>query len=103
MASGRLGANDLAATTNTTVYTVPAGKLATFNVSLTNRNATPVAVRLAMAATGTPTASEWLFYDYMLAGNNTVERTGLVADATKLLVAYAGATGVSVVAYGLED
>jgi hypothetical protein len=103
MASGRLGANDLAATTNTTVYTVPAGKLATFNVSLTNRNATPVAVRLAMAATGTPTASEWLFYDYSLAANNTVERTGLVADATKLLVAYAGATGVSVVAYGLED
>ena len=103
MASGRLGANDLAATTNTTVYTVPAGKLATFNVSLTNRNATPVAVRLAMAASGTPTAAEWLFYDHVIAANNTVERTGLVAEAAKLLVAYASATGVSVVAYGLED
>lgn len=103
MASGRLGANDLAATTNTTVYTVPAGKLATFNVSLTNRNAAAVTVRLAVATTGTPGLSEWLFYDYVLGGNNTVERTGLVADAAKLLVAYAGATGVSVVAYGLED
>lgn len=103
MASGRLGANDLAATTNTTVYTVPAGKLATFNVSLTNRNAAAVNVRLAVATTGTPGLAEWLFYDYMLAGNNTVERTGLVADASKLVVAYAGATGVSVVAYGLED
>ena len=103
MASGRLGANDLAATTNTTVYTVPTGKLATFNVSLTNRNSVPVSVRLAIASAASPTNSEWLFYDYVLNGQNTVERTGLVADAAKLIVAYASATGVSVVVDGLED
>lgn len=55
MASGRLGANDLAATTNTTVYTVPAGKLATFNVSITNRTSVAVSVRLAVASSSSPT------------------------------------------------
>ena len=103
MASGRLGANDLAATTNTTIYTVPTGKLATFNVSFTNRNSGSVSIRLALTLAATPTAGEWLFYDYVLAGNQTIERTGLVADAAKLVVAYSSTANVSVVAYGLED
>lgn len=103
MASGRLGVASPAATTNTTVYTVPALKLATFNVSITNTNATPVTVRLALAAAATPVAGEWLMYDYTLQGNSTIERTGLVAEAGRLVVAYCSGTGVSFVAYGLED
>ena len=44
---GRLGANDLAATTNTGVYTVPSGRKATVNLTICNRNATAVTVRVA--------------------------------------------------------
>ena len=33
---GRLGANDLAATTNTGVYTVPSGRKATVNLTICN-------------------------------------------------------------------
>lgn len=72
-------------------------------MSITNRNAVSVQVRLAVSSAAAPTAGEWLFYDYILAGNQTIERTGLVADAGKLVVAYASLANVSVVAYGLED
>lgn len=103
MASGRLGAVNLAATTNTTVYTVPASKTASFSVNICNRNASAVTVRLALAATGTPSAAEWIEYDANLPGNGVLERTGLMLDTGKLVVAYASAANVSVVAYGVEE
>ena len=53
---GRLGANDLAATTNTSVYTVPASTKATVNINVCNRNSSAVKIRLAIedGSTGTP-------------------------------------------------
>ena len=54
MATGRLGNVDIPATTNTTAYTVPVGTYAVANISLTNRNATSVNIRVAMATTATP-------------------------------------------------
>lgn len=103
MASGRLGAVDLAATTNTTVYTVPSAKTASFSVNICNRNASAVTVRLALAATGTPGAAEWIEYDAVIPGNGVLERTGLMLDTGKLVVAYASAANVSVVTYGVEE
>ena len=103
MASGRLGASDIAATTNTTVYTVPVGKTAAFSVSVCNRNTTAVMVRLALAATGTPGASEWIEYDVLLPASGVLERSGIVLDTGKLVVAYSSAANVSVVVYGLEE
>ena len=78
MASGRLGASDLAATTNTTVYTVPASKVAVATVSLCNRNAGGVAVRLAISTSGTPANADYIEYDTIIPGNTTLERSGLV-------------------------
>ncbi len=103
MASGRLGAASLAATTNTTLYTVPTSKLATFNVSITNTNSSNVTVRLALAAAAAPAAGEWLMYDYTLPAYSTIERTGLVLEAARLVVGYTSATNVNFVVYGLED
>ncbi|WP_136420285.1 hypothetical protein [Herbaspirillum sp. ST 5-3] len=102
MASGRLGASDLSATTNTSVYTVPASKVATVSVSICNRNATSVTVRLAVSTSGTPNDADYLEYDTTIDANSVLERTGIVMDETKVLVAYASGTGVSVVAYGFE-
>lgn len=103
MATGRLGVADLAATTNTTVYTVPTGKVAALSVSLCNRNGSAVSVRLALAASGTPDDSEWIEYGTAIAANGVLERTGIVLDAGKRVVVYGGATGVSAVVYGVEE
>lgn len=103
MASGRLGASDLSATTNTTVYTVPADTLAAFCVNICNRNTSSITVRLALAASGTPSAGEYLEYDTVIMGNGVLERTGLVLDAGKLVVAYSSTANVSVVVVGIEE
>lgn len=103
MASGRLGASDLSATTNTTVYTVPASTLASFCVNICNRNAASISVRLALASSGTPSAGEYIEYDSVVPGNGVLERTGLVLDAGKLVVAYSSAANVSVVVVGIEE
>lgn len=103
MATGILGQSSPAATTNTTVYTVPAATTATFNVSIVNTASTTTTVRLAIAATGTPAASEYLEYDTILPPNGVLERSGMVAGATENVVVYASATGLSVSVYGYEE
>ncbi len=103
MASGTLGQADLSATTNTTVYTVPAGKVASFNVNVLNRTASNVTVRMAISATNSPTNSEFLEYEATVPANGVMERTGLVASAGKNLVIYASSTGVSVNVFGFEE
>ena len=104
MASGRLGVADLSATTNTVIYTVPTGKTASFTVNVCNRATTAATVRLALAAnTSSVNASEYIEFDTGVSGNGVLERTGLMLDAGKGLVAYSNANSISVVAYGVEE
>ena len=103
MPTGRLGAADLTAAVNTSLYTVPATKVATFSVCFCNRTAQPALVRLAIAGSASPTVSEWLLYDILLVGNGSIERTGLILDAAKIAVAYSNIAGVSATAYGFEE
>ena len=104
MATGRLGTpTQLAATTNTTIYTVPSGTYAVFNVSLTNISNSSVTVRLAMASSGTPSTAEWIEYDTVIVGKGVLERTGIVLDAGKNVVAWASAaTSINVNVFGIE-
>lgn len=102
MASGLLGSADLTAATYTTLYTVPAATTASFSVCFTNRSTTMTTVRLAIAATGTPANSEFVTYDFVLQGNASYERTGLVAQTAKNVVVYAAAANVTALAYGYE-
>lgn len=92
-----------AAATNTTVYTVPAGKLASFSVSVCNRGSTAITARLAIAASAAPGNAEYLEYDVSIPANGVLERTGLVATAGKLVVAYVSAASASVSVYGIEE
>lgn len=103
MASGVLGQQALSATTNTTVYTVPADTVAYANVNVVNINATPITVRLALTSGATPQAEEYVEYEAEIAGYGVLERTGFVMQAAKRLVAYSNAPNVSVAIYGVEE
>jgi len=103
MAAKILGQANPAVNTNVTVYTVPAGKTATFNVSINNTGFTQVAVRLAIAAAATPTTAEYLEDDTAILQYGVLERTGLVAEAGKRIVVYASTANVSVSIYGYEE
>lgn len=102
MATGLLGQAALAATTNTTVYTVPSNTFTVFSVNVLNRGASQVTVRVALAASGTPTNAEWIEYDIVVDPSGVLERTGLMMNATKNLVVWASNANVSVSTYGVE-
>jgi len=102
MATGILGTSDLAATTNTSVYTVPASTFSVVTVSMCNRSGSTVSVRLAAAASGSPGNAEYLEYGTQILANGVLERSGIVLDAGKRIVAYSSATDVNVVVYGIE-
>jgi hypothetical protein len=102
MATGRLGVADLAAATNTTLYTVPATTFTVLTVNLVNRGATAATVRIAVASSATPADSEYIEYDVSLSAKGVLERTGIVMDAGKLLVVRSSAVSVNAVAYGIE-
>ena len=103
MATGRLGAVDVNAATNTTIYTAPAGKYAALTVSITCRNPLGAVVRLGLSATATPGNAEWLEYDAILKANGILERTGIIVGAGQYLVAYSSVASVNFIAYGIED
>jgi hypothetical protein len=81
---------------------VPVGTYAVANISLTNRNATSVNIRVAMATTATPTAQEWIEYETVLIPNGVFERTGLVMQGGLNLVVYSSAANVGCTVYGIE-
>ena len=104
MASGILGTqSSLAAATLTTVYTVPGSTVSYLNLNMVNTNATPVSVRVALAATSTPTGAEYIEYNAEIAGYGILERTGIALQATKNIVVLSDTANVSVSAYGVEE
>ena len=101
MATGLYAQADLLATTLTTVYTTVAAA-ATYNIRVCNRNVTSVAIRLALAAAATPSASEYIEYDAVIPANGVLEEQGIPLQAGKLIVAYSSAANVSVAVWGVE-
>jgi hypothetical protein len=102
MATGRLGAVDMSASTYTSCYT-NASTSAVVSVTICNRNATPVTVRLALSTTPTsPSSGEFIEYGAVIPANGILERTGLALSNAQSISVYSSATLVSVVTYGIE-
>jgi hypothetical protein len=102
MATGRLGIADLAAVTNTTLYTVPTGYFTVATVSVVDRSNQSITIRMAVSGTATPTAAEWIEYDCEIYPKGVLERTGLVIGAGQNIVLYSSTANVGAVAFGIE-
>jgi len=102
MATGRLGASNVSATTNTTVYTCPADTYAVVAVNICNRGTSTSALRIAIADADTPTAAEYIEYDSSVFANNVLERTGIVLSAGQRVVVYSSQANISAVVVGIE-
>jgi hypothetical protein len=103
MATGKLGTASLAATTLTTVYTVPSATVASFTISACNRTAATISIRLAESTGATPNDSEYIEYDVVIPAHGMLERTGRVLGANATVVAYASAVGISINVSGYEE
>jgi hypothetical protein len=101
MTTGLLGSADLAATTLTTICTLPAGSQS-FTVNVCNRNSTNVLIRIApLAAAATPTNAEYFVYDSNLQANDVMQLSGLTSGSAKLVVVRSDTANVSVNVYGV--
>ena len=103
MATGILGQAAPAALTDTTVYTVPAATVGVVTIGVVNTTTSPIAIRLAIASLATPVAAEFIEYDTIIAPSGTLERSGIVMNATEKVVINATSAGLSVSVYGYEE
>ena len=103
MASGILGSTDLSANSDTSVYTVPSDTYSVVTVSICNRHSTNTAnVRVAVATSGSPGASDYLEYDVAVGPNGVLERTGIVAQAARQVIVRSSQASVTAVVMGIE-
>lgn len=104
MATGRLGTSNITTTSDTTVYTVPASTFSVVTVSVCNRAASSCTINIALTATGTPGADEYLEYGASLLANGVIERTGIVMDASKKIIvtSQTASPTLSAVVFGIE-
>ena len=102
--TGRLAALDISSpATDTQLYVVPSAKVASFSVSIVNRSANPVRIRLALTSSTTIALGEYVAYDVTVYANEVYERSGFVLDAGKYVYVRSSATGVNAVVYGYEE
>lgn len=100
-----LGQVSPAATTATTLYTVPASRSTVIStITICNRSSTSATYRIAVRAAGAPLANEqYIAYDTIVSGNDTVALTlGLSLAATDVVTVYSSANTVSFNLFGSE-
>ena len=100
-----LGQSNPAATTATTLYTVPASTQAIVStLTVTNQTATAGTYRISLrVAAAADNAKQYIAYDVSLPGNATDTLTlGVTLGATDVITVYASAATFSFNAFGSE-
>lgn len=100
MGSGKLGSADLAAGTDTLLFTADMTPQ-TFNIRFANRNAVLASVRVAIGAGVSPAAADYVDYDVTVLANGILEDTGLVASSGEKVWVRSNIANVSVRAHGM--
>lgn len=103
--SGIMSRNDLSAATWTQAVSTPtAGRIKVCTISLVNRAASSTTINIAVTQTPlSPALAEYIEYTVTLSPYTVLERTGIIISNGYYLAAYAANTGVSCVAYGIDD
>lgn len=100
-----LGQSAPAATTLTTLYTVPAAtSVVVSTINVCNRGSTQTTFRIAVRPAGAAVANEhYQYYDCPIEGNDTIAITaGWTLATTDVISVYAGNTSLSFSVYGTE-
>jgi hypothetical protein len=100
-----LGQSNPTATTNTTLYTVPAAtSTVCSSLTICNRSATATTFRVAVRPAGAAISNEhYLYYDVTIAGNDTFIATiGITLATTDVVTVYATLATLSFHLYGQE-
>jgi|LGOV01.1.fsa_nt_gb hypothetical protein len=97
MPSGYLASADVQAGINTLIYQAPGGRAFNVTVRICNRNATNVAVRLALTSGGLDTLSDsnWLEYDVIIRANGSIERFNISMAGYQSIIGYSDTSNVS--------
>ena len=66
MATGRLGASNMSAGSNTSIYTCPADTYAVASLNICNRGNQATSIRIAVADNATPALGEYIEYEVEL-------------------------------------
>ena len=105
MAIGYLGKTKLAASTNTAVYSVPAGKFTTANVAMCNIGDASAKIRLAIVdgAAADIADEDYIEYGVDIPAGGVLERTGLTLSAGETVVAWADKNTIVVRVHGYEE
>lgn len=103
MASGKLGSANLAATTDTLLYTVPASTWATVNIRVANRNSRAAKIRVAIGSGASPALGDYMDYDIPVPENGILEDTGIVCSAGEKVWVRSDLDNVSVRVHGFEE
>ena len=109
MASGLQGKSAPAANTWTNIYTVPSSKILSFSINAVNRSTATAAVDFVISTSATSggiATSEYVEFGAVLSSSGaTLERTGLVTDATNGPYIWVRSTTANVTfqVYGYEE
>lgn len=100
-----LGQSNPAATTATTLYTVPSStQTIVSTITVCNMGASGATYRIAIRPDGASLAAQhYIAYDTTVAANNTTALTlGMTIDATDVITVYSSNTSLSFTAFGSE-
>lgn len=101
----RLGAVEVLATTNTALYTVPAGKHAVVNVKVCNKAATDGTFRVAHIDAGGVADindADYMEYDAPIEANGSAEIMGITMGPADTILVYGSSADLTFIAHGSE-
>jgi hypothetical protein len=103
MANGVLANAALAATTYTSIYGPPLNTFSVVTISICNKNATAINVRIALAVDpAIPAAGNYIEYQTEILPGGVLERSGVVIQNGRTIYAYSTQANTDVVVYGIE-